>query len=701
MTTTIKKGNTFRDLVASMLEAAGFVAETETREHFKKVDVRWRREDLDGPLKYVVEAKDHAGTLGMDECREFLQDYGTLVDCGDADRAWLISKGPLSPDGRAMVDAKRGCKAMIFAEFQRRLLGLDSYLHDLVMAYENDGIAEWYIRPHANDGHDLEEIVRNWIEQADTNPLAIVAAYGKGKSTFARHLAAALAREALTEPWRRVPILVPLADIVDEQSLEGLLGKVFTSRPGVRGYNFGLFEQLNHAGRFVVIFDGFDEMKHGMTLARFDANILELMRLDKGAGKLIILGRDTAFHDDYEFRSIIMGRQVTAGGQEVAARGRRAFRQIEMSEFAADEARQFVEKFFPVAARDAARGSEKAADQTWIAERRAELLGGSFDKLLVRPVHAQMLCQIATDRERSLSNLSKYRLFDLFVHFLLDREVKKLGRDERFSLDTRRQFSRALALWLWEQGGISTVTLASIPAELCRKTTRGVSHDYDDSALRRELTAGCLIEKGATGTIFFGHRSLQEFLVAEELIETDLKHLAATNKGDALWTLGVVTPEITEFIIEAAKSSERISEIVSDWFFILQGTYRTMPRATMRFFVELAGSRQIAAPKSNDPWPSWFRYFAANQSVEYAPRSRAAGDELISICKSLMRGSNQQQAAALLLVAEVLSRQSHQRARLIGSVIAAWLDPAAIHESARFDDYAPARGVGKPLQHAI
>lgn len=58
-----------------MLEAAGFVAEAETREQFKKVDVRWRREDLDGPLKYAVEAKDHVGTLGMGECRDFLTDY--------------------------------------------------------------------------------------------------------------------------------------------------------------------------------------------------------------------------------------------------------------------------------------------------------------------------------------------------------------------------------------------------------------------------------------------------------------------------------------------------------------------------------------------------------------------------------------------------------------------------------------------------
>src|SRR5262249_4237355 len=114
-------------------------------------------------------------------------------------------------------------------------------------------------------------------------------------------------------------------------------GKVFTSRPGVRGYNFGLFQKLNNDGRYVVIFDGFDEMKHGMTLSRFEANLTEFMRLDRGAAKVVILGRDTAFHDDYEFKSIIEGRQMTAAGQELAARGRRPFRQAGIRDFSAEQ----------------------------------------------------------------------------------------------------------------------------------------------------------------------------------------------------------------------------------------------------------------------------------------------------------------------------------------------------------------------------
>ena len=164
------------------------------------------------------------------------------------------------------------------------------------------------------------------------------------------------------------------------------------------------------------------------------------------------LVRDTAFHDDYEFKSIIEGRQMTAAGQELAARGRRPFRQAGIRDFSAEQARKFVESFFPAAAAEARRGSDNAVDEAWITERKSELLGGAFDSLLVRPVHAQMLCQIATDPGLSLADLTKYRLFDLFVHFLLEREVNKRGRDPRFTLEVRRRFNRSLAFWLWSQG---------------------------------------------------------------------------------------------------------------------------------------------------------------------------------------------------------------------------------------------------------
>jgi hypothetical protein len=328
----------------------------------------------------------------------------------------------------------------------------------------------------------------------------------------------------------------------------------------------------------VVIFDGFDEMKHGMTPARFEANMTELMRLDRGGGKVMILGRDTAFQDDYEFKSIIEGRQVTAG-QEAAARGRRPFRRVAIRDFTVAEAKKFVEMFFPIAAREAGRGFEDAVDERWIARKKSELLGGAFDGLLARPVHAQMLCHIATDPALPLDDLSKYRLFDLFVHFLLEREVKKRGRDPHFTVEIRRRFNRSLAFWLWAQGGVSTVSLASVPGEICRSAAAAVRHDYDDTALRKELTAGCLIEKGATGTIYFGHCSLQEFLVAEELMAAGLAQFAREDKSASLRLLELVTPEVGGFITEAAKSSKPTRDRVWGWFDILKASSARTCRA--------------------------------------------------------------------------------------------------------------------------
>ena len=248
--TTIQQGDSFRDLVVSMLDAAGFVCESEVREKFKKVDISCYIEDINGLEKYGIEAKDYSSNLGKSECIEFVSEYGSLVRSRDLDRAWLISRGAVSPDGRALIENEPYLKVMTFEEFQRKLLGLDKYLQELVNSYDADGIADWYVPLRVEDGGLLETVARTWLEEKDGLPLAVVAGYGKGKSTFARHLAVALAREALVDPSKRVPILVPLGEIVDEQSLEGLLGKIFATRSNARGYNFSLFEKLNRAGRF-------------------------------------------------------------------------------------------------------------------------------------------------------------------------------------------------------------------------------------------------------------------------------------------------------------------------------------------------------------------------------------------------------------------------------------------------------------------
>ncbi|MEL4486227.1 hypothetical protein AAEH76_22040, partial [Shewanella algae] len=83
-------------------------------------------------------------------------------------------------------------------------------------------------------------------------------------------------------------------------------------------------------------------------------------------------------------------------------------------------------------------------------QRVAELVSGRFDQLLERPVHAQMLCEIAAHPDQLRTDMSVYELFDSFVHYLLLRELEKRGRDKDFPIKVRRRFNASLAWWLWE-----------------------------------------------------------------------------------------------------------------------------------------------------------------------------------------------------------------------------------------------------------
>jgi len=681
VTSALAKGDAFRDLVDQVLSAAGFRTDPEARVKFKKVDNRalWTLDDLQGPVRYLFETKDYNGTLPKTECVEFVSEYGSLVKSRDTDHAWLISKGPISPDGKALIENEPGLYCMTFLEFQRRLLVLDGYLNDLISERDASHLPKFYIRPETTDGEDLETKVRAWINEVGAAPLFILGPYGKGKSTFANHLAAQLASEALIDPTRRAPILVRLGEIVDEQSLDGLIGKVLASRYRVPRYHFETFKQLNRLGRFLVIYDGFDEMKHGMTFTRFQQTLNELMRADEGEARVLVLGRDTALHDDLEFRAIIGGRQITAAGREVPDPNRRPYRTLQIRGFTVSEAHEYVRRYFPIRVAEIFKQRGVKLENSWLYFRINDLLSGRFDALLERPVHAQMLCEIAAYPESSLQNLTVYELFDTFVHYLLGRETQKKGRDASFDLGVRRVFNAALAWWLWERGGASTTTLSDVPLQLCREAAADVTHDLDDTSLKRELIQGCLIEKAAN-TIYFGHRSLQEFLVADHLIETDLLERVKGRQASLEQIIRNLTPEVVEFIVAGVQTSESRRASALQWFSRLVGfRANDVPFQGFELFVQLAQALvvQIQDPGVS-PWWVWLSYFQRSGTRDFALRTRNSVNVLADLF-SVVRGKGEEvQASATYALSRVFQHVPLAEASSMSLPIAAMIDVAAL-----------------------
>jgi hypothetical protein len=560
---TIARGDRFRDAIVRLLEAAGMKCLAEVRDDFKKVDIVATLDSpVDGLTTILIETKDFEGNVPKGTCIEFAHEYGALINQRRSHRAWIISRGPLSPDGRAFIESHERLKCLTLDELHRSIFNINGYLDQLVLSYSRSRIQEFYVPPRTAAGEDLNQLVKDWLQDDGADPIAIMGGYGVGKTTFASHLAADLAAAALEDQTARAPILIPLGDVFDDQSLEGLIGRVLASTHRVPNYHFQLFEELNSAGRFVIIFDGFDEMKHGMTVSRFERNVRQFMRLDVGRAKILILGRDTAFHSDVEFRSIIHGQRETGAGTMAPSRDRRPLRPVTLRGFTIDEARSFVRGYLPFKAQEAAARRGAVVDEAAVAARLEEVLSGELDDLLDRPVHAQMLCEIAADSRIDLSGISKYRLYDLFVHYLIEREIDKKGRYPGFDIKVRRRFASAVAWWLWDRGMSSTTTFADIPELLCDEAVSGAVHEFDAITLRRELIAGCLVDKGGEA-IFFGHRSIQEFLVAEHLISTDLLF---NSRSDSLEkVLEATTPVVIEFIIDRLRDLGWPTEVIARW----------------------------------------------------------------------------------------------------------------------------------------
>jgi|ERR1041385_7346582 hypothetical protein len=106
----------------------------------------------------------------------------------------------------------------------------------------------------------------------------------------------------------------------------------------------------------------------------------------------------------------------------------------------------------------------------------------------------------------------------------------------------RRQFARELAFWMWRNDLGSQIHSAKINSSLFKKY---LSDDDDDiEAIKRDLLMGSVLERKPPTGFFFPHRSFQEFLVAEYLVEQ------VNKENFLLENCPFLTLEIQSFFVE-------------------------------------------------------------------------------------------------------------------------------------------------------
>lgn len=547
MTTNLSKGTEFERRVASLLRSSTGYKNLQEQQHIRGVNVDMTFQKQWRPHKYLtigVECKNWKSGLDRDALMEICFSYKPLLENKDIDELWIVTPHPAHATVQEFANGLSNIALFHINELEQDIIDFSIYAHYLIRQFDEEQLRQYYVQPREySSSKRIHETILSWLAKDTAVPVAIWAGYGVGKTSYAKYLAAELASNFLADSSERIPIYVPLGDYYTSPRLDGLLSNVLTNNNGVHGYNYNTFLNLHEAGRFVIILDGFDEMKYAMSSAEFHAISLEIRRLVRPNSKVILLGRPSAILSGEEHELLVKGKRHSSGvdiSDEIGIH----FLEIRIDFFTPTEYLEFVTKYL----RTNYSGPNK---DDFIAGRLKELEDANISEVLRRPVQARLLSQILLHPNNSIEKISKYDLYNLFVDECLARESRKHAR-QRTSSNTLRRFMQDLAWWLWTTKRTRTFTVYEIPNSL---SSNYIQPNTDVISSLRELLISSftdeqsigLVEEKDAGTFYFPHQSFTEFLIADYVID---RRLSAAEFADFVKSFN---PEIESFLLAYTK----------------------------------------------------------------------------------------------------------------------------------------------------
>ena len=247
------------------------------------------------------------------------------------DEGWLVTARRISHAARDEVkkDENRDLACYTFDELLDQDADFSAYLNWLETEITSRGIDTKYvplactkeeIDPDTQrkigvshyDGRDgwIEGYIDLWLDDPAKEHISVLGEFGTGKTWFAMHYAwMALQRykeaqkRGLERP--RLPLVIPLRDYAKAVSVESLFSEFFFRKHEIPLAGYSAFEQLNRMGKFLLIFDGFDEMAAKCDRQETINNFWELAKAVVPGAKVILTCRTEHFPEAKEGRALL------------------------------------------------------------------------------------------------------------------------------------------------------------------------------------------------------------------------------------------------------------------------------------------------------------------------------------------------------------------------------------------------------------
>jgi len=466
-----------------------------------------------------------------------------FLDSHNDFKGFVFTYNRISQSARELAEKYPEIKVQTQGEFYRDLIYPEKYISILQEKFDETEISKYYVpldcyKENIFDENnaqieklgDLENYVGLWLEDQSKKHLSILGEFGSGKTWFAIYFAKKCLDKYLENPHtNRLPILISLRDYAKSYSIKQMMTDLLLNEYGFKFQGaFDVFKELNSQGKFLLIFDGFDEMAQKVDYSTVVENFWELSRVAVSNSKVLLTCRTTHFRYSMESQKVLSGRvHIPSYSLPISQPG---FEIVNLQELSENKILEVMGKRI---------GDTEKAKQYWENLKPVYDIPGIANK----PVLIPMLIDVMPDivDEETVDPATIY-------HTYVENWIERSHKEGRTYLKTKWQTIFFITELAWHM--IKTQNLKifwkDIPNFIHDKL--GIeSKELDYYA--HDLRTNTFLKRDAKGIFEFTHKSMTEFFVAYKFA----------------FELGAINDDYANGISDEHKKQRTIEELNSEF----------------------------------------------------------------------------------------------------------------------------------------
>ena len=347
------------------------------------------------------------------------------------------------------------------------------------------------------DGRDgwIEGYIDLWLDDPVKEHISVLGEFGTGKTWFAMHYAwMALQRyrdaqrRGLERP--RLPLVIPLRDYAKAVSVESLFSEFFFRKHEIPLAGYSAFEQLNRMGKFLLIFDGFDEMAAKCDRQEMINNFWELAKTVVPGAKVLLTCRTEHFPEAKEGRALLNAELQAS--TTILTGETPQFEVLELEKFNDEQIRQALSFQTEAATVEKVMGNPQLLD------------------LARRPVMTELILEALPDIEAG-KPVDMSRIYLYAVRRKIERDIKA---ERTFTSVADKLYFLCELSWEMLSTDQMSLNYRGFPDRIRSLFGSIVQEEKDLDHWHYDMMGQTMLIRNADGDYTPAHRSLLEFFVA-------------------------------------------------------------------------------------------------------------------------------------------------------------------------------------------